>query len=97
MRLAILLVLLLVSGCGAIYTPNPMHEGHIAVMADAKGMRSFMDGMNGFITNGKASPDQDTAHWIHRKAEEREHTTRATAPSFLDRMFQPSPSSNQGE
>lgn len=81
---------LALGACGAIYTPNPLHEGHIAVMADAKGMRAMMDGMNGMITNGKASADQDTAHWIHRKAEEREHTLRDTSPTFLDKLFTPS-------
>lgn len=77
----------IITGCGAIYTPNPMHDGHIAVMADAKGMRSFMDGMNGMITNGKASPDQDTAHWIARKQEEQQVTIRHTSPGFLSGLF----------
>lgn len=82
------------TGCGAVYAPNPLQDGNVAVMADAKGMRAFMDGMNGFVTNGKASPDQDTAHWIHRKAEEREETTRKTAPGFLSGLF--ARPSNQG-
>ena len=82
-----ILAALSITGCGAIYSPNPLHDGHIAVMADAKGMRSFMDGMNGMITNGKASPDQDTAHWIARKHEEKEITTRRYAPGLLDGLF----------
>jgi len=87
----------LVTGCGAVYAPNPMHDGHIAIMADAKGMRAFMDGANGFITNGKASPDQDTAHWIARKAEEREITTRKYAPGLLDGLFSSrKPTAEQG-
>jgi hypothetical protein len=39
-------------------------------------LRAMFDGMNGMITNGKASADQDTAHWIHRKAEDKELTIR---------------------
>jgi hypothetical protein len=40
------------------------------------GLRAMFDGMNGMITNGKASPDQDTAHWQQRKAEDKELTIR---------------------
>lgn len=96
MKRLILAVPIFCSACGAVYTPNMLSDGHIAVIADAPGMRAMMDGMNGLVTNGKASPDKDTAHWIHRKAEEREHTMRETSPSFMDNLFAPSmPTSSQ--
>lgn len=49
---------------------------HAKLEGSPAGLRAMFDGMNGMITNGKASPDQDTAHWIHRKAEDKELTTR---------------------
>lgn len=75
------------TGCGAVYAPSPLQDGNVALIGDAKGVRAMFDGMNGLVTNGKASADQDTAFWIHRKAEEREITTRKTAPGFLSGLF----------
>lgn len=49
---------------------------HARLEGSPAGLRAMFDGMNGMITNGKATPDQDTAHWIHRKAEDKELTTR---------------------
>lgn len=52
-----------------------------------EGLRAMFDGMNGIITNGKASPDKTTAHWIARNEQEKERTKRAMAPSFLSGLF----------
>lgn len=70
---------------------NPYAErGSISIAADEKGMRAFSDMINSSITNGKASPDKDSAAWEARRLQEREETKRATAPSFLDNLFRPS-------
>jgi hypothetical protein len=69
--IVLLLLIGSLSGCGLT------GEGHILVAGDAQGMRSFGDALNGLVTNGKASADQDTAHWIARKSEDVQLTTRA--------------------
>ena len=76
----------LVSGCGAYSMPSPTQDGHIMIAADAKGMKAFGDVFNGAITNGKASPDQDTAHWQHRKAEVQADVAVAQAPGFWQKL-----------
>lgn len=79
--------LLTCSGCFARVEPPFNDNGSVTLSGDAKGVRALLDGMNGMITNGKASPDQDTAHWIHRKAEDQEDTKRAYAPGFIGKLF----------
>ena len=74
------------SGCGMVNLPSPTQEGNIVIAGDAKGMRAFGDVMNGMITNGKASPDQDTAHWQHRKNEVNNETVRAQTPGFWQKL-----------
>lgn len=75
------------TGCGVVSTPSPFADGHVTITGDAQGIRSFMDGMNGMITNGKASPDQDTAHWIARKHEEEQVTRRKFSPGLFQKLF----------
>ena len=74
------------SGKARVTAPGD-DSGYVAFEGDAKGVNAFLDGMNGMITNGKASPDKNTAHWITRTRIEREETKRRTAPSFLDNLF----------
>lgn len=76
----------LAAGCGSVSMPSPSQDGHIMIAADAKGMQAFGDVFNGAITNGKASPDQDTAHWQHRKAEVIADTARAQTPGFWQKL-----------
>ena len=92
-------VIFLLLGLGGCAMTNPYAErGSIAIAADEKGMRAFSDMINMSITNGKASPDKDTAAWNARRQQEREETKRVTAPSFLDGLFgsrSPVPESKQ--
>ena len=74
------------SACGHYSNPMPTNNGRILIDADAKGMQAFFDGQNGMITNGKASPDLDTAHWKTRRAQDVEATKREYAPSFFDKI-----------
>lgn len=59
-----------------------------------EGLRAMFDGMNGIITNGKASPDKNTAHWQMRSKQEKERTKREMAPSFLSSIFARNGASN---
>lgn len=74
------------SACGA-NVRLPSSQGYIHLEGDAKGVQAFFDGENGFITNGKASPDSTSAHWVARKQQEQEVTKREFAPSFLDKLM----------
>jgi len=75
------------SGCGLLYTPLPSSRGHVVLSGDAPGVHALMDGLNGFITNGKASPNHDTSFYANRRAQEREYTKRALAPSWLSDLM----------
>ena len=75
------------SACGTMSTHMPTDSGRIVIDADAKGMQAFGDVLNGMVTNGKASPDKDTAHWQLRKRQAREETVQQYAPSFLGGLF----------
>lgn len=79
------------TACGMIYAPTPSARGHVVLSGDGPGVRSLFDGMNGFITNGKATPDHDTSHWANRRAEERQLTIREFAPGWLSGLFAPKP------
>lgn len=81
--LIVLSSVLLLSGCGAVMT-----AGDTATLSGSpEGIRAMMDGLGGLITDGKASPDQDTAHWIARKEQEKELTKRSMAPGFFSTIF----------
>ncbi len=75
--------ILLLSGCGAVMTTGD----HASLSGSPEGIRAMMDGFGGLITDGKASPDQDTAHWIARKEQEKELTKRSMAPGFFSTIF----------
>lgn len=74
-----------ITGCSMV-APPLNGDGHIALIADAEGMRAFGDTMNGMITNGKASPDKDTAHWQNRQVQEVERTKRITSQGFWQKL-----------
>lgn len=72
------------SGCAG----NLSVAGDQATLSGSpEGLRAMFDGFGGLISDGKASPDQDTAHWIARKEQEKEITKRSTAPGFLSGLF----------
>lgn len=79
------------SGCAG----NLSVAGDQATLSGSpEGLRAMFDGMNGMISNGKASPDRQTAHWATRKEQEKERTKRHMAPSFLSSLFQRNGASN---
>lgn len=59
-----------------------------------EGLRAMFDGMSGLVTNGKASPDKNTAHWQMRSKQEKEKTKREMAPSFLSNLLARNSASN---
>jgi hypothetical protein len=79
MRLAFLtLVTVAASGCGL------MGDG-VVVYGTPEGIRAFYDGQNALIANAKTTDRKgDSAAWQHRRAEEREITTRR---SFMDKLL----------
>jgi hypothetical protein len=72
--------------CGGFAVSAPPADGEV-ILRGEKAIRAFYDGQNGMITNGKASPDKDTAHWQLRKKQTREDTVQKYAPSFLGGIF----------
>jgi hypothetical protein len=84
-----ILVIPVLSACGAVYAPNPFSKGHIAIMADEAGMRAFSDLQTGLVNEAKTSPDVKGAHYQHRDLAEQEETKRAYAPGFLQGLFAP--------
>ena len=75
------------AACGAVYTPNPFQKGHIAVIADAAGMKAFSDMQTGLVNEAKTSPDIKSSYFQHRDLAEQEDTKRAFAPNFLQGLF----------
>lgn len=79
------------TGCGSTWDAHSATaDGRILISADAAGMRAFGDTMNGMITNGKATPDVDTAAWKIRKIQEENETVRAVTPGFWGKLAGPS-------
>lgn len=75
------------AACGSTIGGAGSEYGHIAINADAEGMRAFGDSLNALVTNGKASPDKETDAWTARKLQEREVTARRLKPDFLSGLF----------
>ena len=82
--------LILLSGCGAVMTSGD----HASLSGSPDGIRAMLDGMNGLITSGKASPDRTTDYAIMRAEHERERTKRAMTPGFLQGIVQRNGASN---
>lgn len=72
-------VVCMLSSCGPMLAGD---NGYVTCEGDAKGMAAFLDGMNGMITNGKASPDQGTAHWTTRQAQGKDVTPASSKRRF---------------
>jgi len=83
----VIIIGLLCSGCGAIITPNPMQKGHIAVIADAEGMRAFGDTITGLVAEGKTPGEMKSSYFQHRDLREVEETKRAAQPGILSNLF----------
>ena len=84
-------LLVVCSGCaGNLSVANEQ----ATLSGSPEGLRAMFDGINGILTNGKASPDRQTAHWQSRKEQEKEKTKRHMAPSFLSSLFQRNGASN---
>ena len=62
-------------------------SGGILVAGTPAGVKAYMDGTNGYITNGKSTADAHTEYYAARNAQEAEETKRAMAPSFLGELF----------
>lgn len=88
-KVIFVLTIPLLTACGAVYAPNPFAKGHIALMADAAGMKAFSDMQTGLVNEAKTSPDVKGAHYQHRDLAEIEETKRAYAPGFLQGLFAP--------
>lgn len=73
-----------ITGCG-MTSSAAFSDGYINISADKEGMRAFGDTLNGMITNGKASPDKDTSHWITRRDQEIQ-TSRRQAEGFWQKL-----------
>jgi hypothetical protein len=70
--------------------------GSVAVMAAFSGchltvgtpeaIREYHRGLNGMITEGKTSPDKESAYWQTQKARDVEETKRHQMPGILQRF-----------
>jgi len=87
MTVALIMGAITTTGCAGSLSVSGSE--HASLSGSPVALRAMFDGMNGLITNGKASPDQDTAHWKARKQEEAEITTRHLKPGLLDGLFAP--------
>lgn len=87
MKRLILVVPILLSACGAVYTPNPFQKGHIALIADAAGMRAFSDMTTGLVNEAKTPGEIKSSYYQHRDLTETEETKRAYAPGLLQNLF----------
>lgn len=65
-RLIIVGCLFAATGCTAGATIVP-RDGWFEMRGDERGIQAFGDTVNGLVTTGKASPDQDTAYHITRR------------------------------
>lgn len=79
------------SGCAG--NLSVAHDG-ATLSGSPEGLRAMFDGMNGIISNTKASNDKKSAHWILREKQENERTKREMAPSFLASIFARNSASN---
>jgi hypothetical protein len=65
------------TGCMS-FAPSPFQKGSVVLAGDAEGVEALMDGLNGFVANGKTQDAfGDSAHWKHRKEQETQRTRRA--------------------
>lgn len=74
----------LLTGCSGVMATNAaLEDDHVLVYGSSEGIRSFFDGANGLITNGKASADtQDTPYYQLRR-----ETIRAKFGNYSKRSW----------
>jgi hypothetical protein len=77
---------LLATGCTAKGRISDS-SGYVNLEADEAGMLAFSSLIQGAISNGKASPDQDTTHYQTQRHYEAERTKRAVDPGLLEAIF----------
>lgn len=90
-KLMVVLCLCSVVGCGGVLNVG---GDHASLSGSPEGIRAMLDGMNGLIVNGKASPDKRTAHILMRQNQEKEITKRSMAPGFFANLFNRQSASN---
>ena len=78
MRIVLFLTITIaMTGCMS-FAPSPFQRGNVVLAGDAEGIESLMDGLNGFVANGKTQDTMgDSAHWHHRKEQEAQRTRRS--------------------
>jgi len=81
----------LLPGCGAVLNVG---SENATLSGSPEGIRAMLDGMNGLIQNGKASPDKKTAHTILRMEQEKEQTKRLMKPGFFSNLLSRNAASN---
>lgn len=65
---ALLAVLVATTGCSQFSLMGNDHDFQMS--GTAEGLQAWNDYNSALVTNGKASPDQDTAAWISRRHQE---------------------------
>ena len=85
--IVMVVVAMLLAGCGTIYTPSMLSHGNIMISGDAEGMRSLGDTMAGLVSEGKAAPGTVGSYFQTRQVQDMNATRRALAPSFLEGLF----------
>lgn len=88
------IALVALSGCYAAGMPYPSQHGAIALIGDKEGTRSFFDGLNALVTNGKEDKNRTSGAWRFRAAQEKEETQRST---FLDTLLKPQEATQEGK
>jgi hypothetical protein len=76
--------LALLPSCGAVLNVG---SEQATISGSPEGIRAMLDGMNGLIVNGKASPDKRTAHTMMRVDQEKEFTKRSMKPGFFSNFL----------
>jgi len=80
--IAVALVATMLTGCPAL-SANVRPRDYVHFEGTPAGVRAWNDGQSGLITNGKASPDEDTSYYVNRRQEEFEITEREYRPSVI--------------
>ena len=76
------------TGCttfGANQMFGDSDRGFVMLAGDAEGIRAYNDGINGVITNTKASPDVKSSYWQNRDRETKVRVFRT--PYYSNRSY----------
>jgi hypothetical protein len=69
--------LAVLSGCSGKARLSVPDEEYASLEGTPEALKVMFDGMNGLISNGKASADMKSAHWAIREEQEKEITARS--------------------